>query len=296
MNSLNQTVLITGASGFIGQNIRSTLKRYNFVALSISKYNDIRKLGDEVKRVIEHNNISTILHFGANPSPQAGGDELLRDNFLKTVAIAGAAPKCRMVFASTINVYGHDDLAKGVTEKTPVAPETLYAASKAASEVYLSSLVPRDNLFILRLCATIGRNMTHGFLHALVNKIKKSMENNMYDQIELYGTSPGVFKPYTHVDAVSRFCSLILSDKVEAGIYNIAPSDNMSIEAAFQLARQHVWGKYGEQVSAKWIPSPLKNDPQFIKINNTKYLSALGMNREFDSSTKNMKQAIEENI
>lgn len=140
-----QTVLITGASGFIGSHLCKRLRKIGAVVhgVSRSKREDDSvscwwqaELDDEVttKKLIEKVSPDIIFHLSSLVS---GRRELslvlptLRDNLLSTVnlLVAGTEAKC-----SKIILTGSLEEAEGAS--TTVIPSSPYAAAKGAASTY----------------------------------------------------------------------------------------------------------------------------------------------------------------
>jgi UDP-glucose 4-epimerase len=88
----------------------------------------------------------------------------------RLVAAAKTAGVRRMIFFSTINVYGPGDLEKTYDENSPVEPATIYAESKAQAEEVVLSEMPS---VVLRLAAVYGPRMKGNYrrlLSALKNR------------------------------------------------------------------------------------------------------------------------------
>jgi dTDP-glucose 4,6-dehydratase len=162
-------MLVTGGAGFIGCNfVRHIMRQhpdlyvvnldlltyagslsnlrgaelgelYHFIQADIADY-------DTVRRVIEEHRVDTIVHFAAESHVDrsiTAPDRFIQTNIIGTFNLlrsAQAAWKewdspCRFLHVSTDEVYGTlqpDDPA--FSEKTPYAPNSPYAASKASAD------------------------------------------------------------------------------------------------------------------------------------------------------------------
>ena len=156
MNDLNgKTVLVTGATGFIGAHLVERLsgnKAIKLIVLSRRPY-DTKGLGnistvtaslDELSRgAWRQAGISTIdvvFHLAAH-TPKSSSDSdnpnlIHRDNVVGTHALLESLPlpPQRIVFASTLDVYGATPNMGSIDETTPVNPAALYGASKYYGE------------------------------------------------------------------------------------------------------------------------------------------------------------------
>lgn len=169
----SKVVLVTGGAGFIGSNfIRYLLKInhqvevYNLDALTYAgSLQNLKDLADPerhhfiegdireqelVEGILRENSVDTLIHFAAESHVDrsiAGPDLFIQTNFVGTYRLLEAVKKvwldewnwsstaCRFHHISTDEVYG--SLSREdppFSETTPYAPNSPYAASKAASD------------------------------------------------------------------------------------------------------------------------------------------------------------------
>ncbi len=133
--------LITGGKGFVGQWLAAHLKDQGDEVAVIDIETDVAD-GDAVRRVIEKIGPEAVYHLAAMTHVGESWDnpsQVLRVNVLGTAEILAAAralsPEVRVLVVSSAEVYGvvtPDQLP--LTEATPAAPASPYAASKLAAE------------------------------------------------------------------------------------------------------------------------------------------------------------------
>ncbi|MFN0243009.1 MAG: dTDP-glucose 4,6-dehydratase [Planctomycetota bacterium] len=164
---MNTTVLVTGGSGFIGSNFvhmlvelrpawrivnldaltyagnRENLKsveelpRYRFVHGDITRPEDVERALDEARG---HGGVC-IVHFAAESHVDRSIQSSLpfvQTNVVGTQILLDLARKhgvARFVHVSTDEVYGSLGPTGAFTEETPLAPNSPYSASKAASDM-----------------------------------------------------------------------------------------------------------------------------------------------------------------
>ena len=159
MENKKKTLMITGASGFIGTNFIERYKeKYNIVPV------DLLKIKPEE---IEFKDIDTVLHLAALVHQMNGA---LREKYFEvntelTRKIAEAAKKNNVkhfVFYSTVAVYGaHGSLNEKLilTKESKVNPKTPYAQSKWEAEKILKNLENSNfKISILRPPMVYGEN------------------------------------------------------------------------------------------------------------------------------------------
>lgn len=163
-------IVITGGAGFIGRRLARQILEKRSMAGADGAQRDVTKIvlfdvveaegfddsrvetvaGDvsdaaQVAAVIG-NDTDSIFHLAAIVSAQAEEDYDLgmRINLDGTRHVLAAARAMnhapRLVFASSVAVYGGDDLPDVVTDDTPITPMTSYGAAKACGEQLVSDM------------------------------------------------------------------------------------------------------------------------------------------------------------
>lgn len=154
--SANKTVLVTGASGFVGQALCKILASRGFyVRTAVRSMNRARLVKDYTLALIEDigpetdwrtalSGVDTVFHL-ATWTPPAGvkvpreivSRELQRVNLEGTqnlIIAATAAGVRRFVFASSVLVYGDATRGEPIDEDTTPCPNDLYGSSKLEVE------------------------------------------------------------------------------------------------------------------------------------------------------------------
>ena len=213
--------------------------------------------------------------------------DIIQDNILSTQKICQWAPKgARVVLASSVIVYG--DWSDLYIEEDKTEPTSIYGMTKRASESILNYYTETGQIsgVSARMCATVGRGLTHGVVYDFMRKIK----NNPV--LEALGSSPGSTKPYCHVDdTTDALILLALKEEVEK-YYNIVPSDVININQVadsvmkgMNVEKEIVW--LGDE--ANW-----SGDNNLINTLNTK-LKSIGWQNKYNSKEAIVK-AVEDTI
>ena len=212
MENKKKTLMITGASGFIGTNFIERYKdKYNMVPV------DLLKIKPEE---IEFEGIDTVLHLAALVHQMNGAprEKYFEINTELTRKIAEAAKKNKVkqfVFYSTVKVYGYDgDLYNHnfvLNEHSKCSPiNDPYGESKWEAEKILSE-IESDNFIV----SVIRPPMVYG----------KGVKGNMESLIKLVKKLPVLPFNYTknrrsfiNIDNLLYLTSLVI-DKEKKGVF-----------------------------------------------------------------------------
>lgn len=145
-------VLITGASGLIGDILRDRLgDRYDFTGLTRSPAEFPTHVGDisDLNSILPaFEGVDAVVHMAANASPSAPWDSVLQDNIAGTYNVLEAARQSSVgsvIFASSNHAHGLWEVEAGpslydqgsepmLDQHAPYQPDSLYGWSKAAGE------------------------------------------------------------------------------------------------------------------------------------------------------------------
>lgn len=175
-------LLITGGSGFLGNNIINSLsENYDINTLGLGSFNDIdMNLAKEVPS-LDHN-YDIVLHAAgkAHSVPRSMQESLdfYSVNFYGTKNLCQAFENIRkpktFIFISTVAVYGVDS-GENILETHPLNGSTPYALSKIQAEEFLTKWCKENDirLIILRPALLAGKNPP-GNLGAMINAIRKN--------------------------------------------------------------------------------------------------------------------------
>lgn len=182
-----QKLLFTGASGFLGYNIRHILeKNYDVHTIGLTDDDDIKwNLAKEAPPINTH--YDTVLHAAGKahtvPKTEAEKQVFYDVNYQGTVNLCKALEKAGLpktiVFISSVAVYGCE-YGEEITEDHPLEGNSPYAESKIMAEKYLTEWCTNNGvvLGILRPSLLAGKNAP-GNLGAMVEGIKKGFYFNI---------------------------------------------------------------------------------------------------------------------
>jgi nucleoside-diphosphate-sugar epimerase len=214
-------LLFTGASGFLGYNIRPILeKNYDVHTIGLTDDDDIKiNMAKEVPPINTHYDV--VLHAAGKahtvPKSEAEKQVFYDVNYLGTIHLCDALEKAgipkALVFISTVAVYGCE-FGENIDEYHPLNGNTPYADSKIKAEEYLTRwcLDNQVRLSILRPSLLAGKNAP-GNLGAMVNGIKKGFYTNI--------AGGKVVKSILMAEDIAHLLPLL---EEKGGIYNVCDS------------------------------------------------------------------------
>lgn len=233
-------LLFTGASGFLGCNIRHILeKSYDVDTIGLTDDDDITiNMAKEVPPISIHYDV--VLHAAGKahtvPKTKAEKQVFYDVNYQGTVnlckALENAGIPKALVFISTVAVYGCE-FGELITEEHPLEGDSPYAESKIMAEKYLTEWCASHGvvLGILRPSLLAGRNAP-GNLGAMVNGVKKGFYLNI--------AGGKVKKSVLMAEDIANLLPLLAE---KGGIYNVCDTyqptfGELSASVAKQLGKR----------------------------------------------------------
>lgn len=222
---IDHNILITGASGFIGQALKNALKKketINIISLSL-KNSSMATLNSELLKKTD-----TVIHLAGrahilkeiNKNPM---DLYRADNVEKTLELAKQAVNAgvkRFIFISSIGVNGISNSNSPFTELSPAAPKTHYAISKLEAEIGLKTLLQDSSmeLVIIRPPLVYAAHAPGNFqrLIKLVNTglpLPFALVNNARSMIALENLVDFIICCIDHPQAANE--TFLISDGIE---------------------------------------------------------------------------------
>ncbi len=231
-----QKLLFTGASGFLGFNIRPILeKSYEVQTIGLTDDDDIKiNIAKEVPPINNHYDV--VLHAAGKahsvPKTEEEKQVFFDVNYQGTVNLCEALEKAgvpkALVFISTVAVYGCE-FGELITEEHPLEGDSPYAKSKIMAEEYLSKWCSDHGvvLGILRPSLLAGQNAP-GNLGAMVTGVKKGFYLNI--------AGGNVRKSVLMAEDIARLLPLLAE---KGGVYNVCDTYQPTFgELSASVARQ----------------------------------------------------------
>jgi nucleoside-diphosphate-sugar epimerase len=291
-------VLITGASGFIGNNLINFLKNKPVILLPFSRCFGL-DYGKIDSNFINNEDIGVIIHL-AGKAHDLKNVSNEKDYFIAntdlTIKIFNAFLKSNattfLYFSSVKAVKDHCDSI--LTEDVIPSPSTAYGKSKLAAEIYLSSNSKQidKRVYILRPC----------MIHGIGNK---GNLNLLYNLISSKIPWPfGAFNNKRSFCNIDNLCfvvyELISRPEIPTGIYNVADDDSISSNELINLIAQsqhnriclisinksiiRLLAKVGDCLKLPFNTDRLTKLTESFIVNNSKIKMAIG--KEFPITIK----------
>jgi len=303
-----KTLLVTGGAGFIGSCfIRTQIESYNIINLDALTYagnlenlkpvenyphyrfvkGDIcdRKLLD---KLFSENEIDAVINFAAETHVDRSIEDpetFLRTNVMGTGALLDICkkswqlcpddkycreykPSVKFVQVSTDEVYGELGKTGLFTEKSPLAPNSPYSASKASADLLASAY---HHTFVLPVSITRCSN-NYGPCQFPEKLIPLIINNSLNDKpLPLYGDGLQV-RDWLHVEDHCDAIAVVLERGQPGEIYNIGGNcERANIEIVKTIL--HILDKPESLIS--YVKDRPGHDRRYA-IDNTKIQAELG--------------------
>ena len=231
-----EKLLLTGASGFVGRNIKHSLQQlYCVTTCGISESDDVKaNLATDVPHL--PCTFDVVLHIcgkaHTTPRTDAERQEFYDVNYTGTINLCKALEKIgvpkSLIYLSSVAVYGCES-GTMITECHQLQGNTPYAHSKILAEQYLTEWSRKHGvrLGILRAALIAGKDAP-GNLGAMVSGIRRGIYFNI--------AGGKAEKSFLMVDDIVRLLPAVVA---KGGIYNVCDSPHISFgQMAECIARQ----------------------------------------------------------
>jgi len=270
--------LVTGGAGFIGSHLCNKLSKngYDVIAFDdLSNGSGVKNLPKTVKLVTGDildvkklrnvcKKVEVVFHLAVKPLIMSFDkpEEVVKVNDYGTYLIAKTCTnlKCKLIHVSSSEVYG-DAITKSMKENHPLLPTTIYAGSKAASELYVRGFEKTEGLkmVIVRPFNAYGEYMRSDTYSAALPNFFNRVAKDLPPII--YGTGKQT-RDFTYVDDTTE--GIMLADKIKKALgetINIAQGKEIKIEKIAFLTIKKYQELTGKKRDLKLIyKNPRKGD------------------------------------
>lgn len=293
-----QVVVVTGAAGFIGSNLVSSLAHAGEAVLAVDHAHAVASTGnlrhDEVVDVLTPEELAAlvsrrdaslrrvraIVHQGARTSTlDTDHDAVMAANVEYPALLLDHATRTStpMLYASSAAVYGRS--ARFAEHRTNESPLNLYAVSKQRFDDLVRSVLPttRSQVVGLRYFNVYGPREQHkGSMASMVSQmLDRALEGQ---PLELFGEARGCAageqrRDFVHVDDVVQVLRWFLDRPGLSGIYNCGTGRSRTFN---DVARAVLAVAGGGSVRYVPFPSELQRAYQSCTVADLTRLRSLG--------------------
>jgi UDP-glucose 4-epimerase len=244
--------LVTGGAGFIGSRLcnKLSINGYDVIAFDdLSNGSGLKNLSKTVKLVKGDildvkklrnvcDKVQVVFHLAVKPLAMSFNkpDEVVRVNDFGTYLVAKTCTefKKKLVHVSSSEAYG-SAISFPMKEKHPLLPSTIYASSKAASELYVRGFEKTNGLkmVIIRPFNSYGEFMRADVYGAVFPKFLERLKNGKKCIINGNGKQT---RDFTYVDDTCE--GIMLADQTKQALgdtFNIAQGRETSIDKIAKL-------------------------------------------------------------
>lgn len=270
--SEQRRVLVTGGSGLIGSHVIDALvargdthaivvdrrPEQESLAASLASgrvsveecdLRDERRLSALMEGVDGVVHLAALLTLESSRAPR----EALEVNVLASHAMLEAAVRLkvpRLVFGSSVGVYGQPPEGMLVDEQGPIGARSLYGAAKYAIELYLRAFHDMYGLsyFALRFGTTYGpRQHRRGFFPRALYDTLEAVDAGRTPRIE---GDPEELHDFLYVGDAARAVLLALDSPVTEGAANIVSANPVTLRHLVET----LLDVYGAPREVEWAP------------------------------------------
>jgi len=253
--------LVTGVAGFIGAAIAKKLLDDNHEVLGIDnlstgyitnvpkgvRFYEMSAFDPEVPNVLKHHKLDAIFHIAG----QSGGELSyadpvydLQSNAQSTLLLLKYARECecsRIIYASTVSVYGEPADSVKIPETQAANPKSFYGVGKLASENYLKIYAEQFGLdtVALRLFNVYGPGQNLDNLQQGITSIYLSQAVRG-QHIHVKG-SKDRFRDLIYIDDVTDAFLTVLQDKFKGfHVFNVSTGQKTKVENIVEGIRSNL--------------------------------------------------------
>jgi nucleoside-diphosphate-sugar epimerase len=249
-------VLLTGATGFIGSNLYSSLISQGVEVIPVArKERQDMPMGnlvtcDLAKEFSLAEPVDIILHAAAqSPAPGITTAQFVRSNIdavRRLIYYAKQYKVTRFIFFSSISLYGKVNVPV-VDENSPITDPTTYGMTKKLGELLLSDESAWLSCIALRLPGVVGK----GAVTPWITRIARSFKNNQ--DVDIYNPT-AMFNNMVHIEDLNSFIwHLLTTDWQGFRPLTLACDEPLTIRHSVGIVREqlHSASRITEQYTEK---------------------------------------------
>ena len=241
-NMKNRKILITGANGFICQNlVKFIIENYKYKLILIDKnFDDLSIYKNDRIELIKHNieesfngniffDVDVAIHLAAIVGESACLKDISKAYKVNTLGTLNLIQKLnrerinKFILLSSSNVYSFKNTMP-INEFGIVNSESIYSTSKLASESIVIKYF-KDTSVSYYICRVSNVYGPEHKVHTIINYILEQFNNRKSLRI----FSPDEERDFIYIDDVINGIIMLMEQKIKAGIYNIGGNELVKI-------------------------------------------------------------------
>lgn len=271
---------LTGYSGFIGSMLlqllikNSSIDEIHLIGRSKPKIQQSSKINHYYFDLVSSSNtfekdLDVLIHLAAKFRKKhidaITPKEYFDANTFGTYNLIKHVKTKRILYASTVDVYGNNSYGARIDEKIKPEPANVYATTKYFGEQICEFFSNKNDLIIARIGNVYGpRDESEKLIKTAIDKIGKGYNIDMYGD----GTYT---RDYIFINDVSRLL-MKLSLSNESGIVNLVSGNDYSILETLKIICSLLKVKFNDKVNIV----PVENCPRSIRFNNSRLKNIIG--------------------
>lgn len=265
-------IILTGATGFIGQNFLPAILRDKKITKVLLIVRDINKLNRKYRihpliEIIQADlalsgipvvsNYDVLLHLASNIPDKAdvlsfSDNARITENIIKSIILKKIVRK--VIYASTLDIYGKP-IYLPVDENHPTNPLTFYGISKLADELYIKKAAEITGI----KCQILRLSQVYGPHEPFVKVIPLFIEKIKSNQQIILNNNGNIIRDWVYIkDVNSALQKSIHTNK--SGTFNIATGLGYSLKDLVQILSS----KIGKKAKLKFRNESLDLRPEIV--------------------------------
>lgn len=233
-----QKVLVLGSSGFVGKSIVDALSKVDLFAINALSSKDV-DLTDEglVKSKLPAPIQGAVLIMAAaitrdkDRSIRAMMNNIKMDSNIAN--LLAEYPPSHLIYISSIDVYGRENLILPLDEESKLQPSNYYAISKMCGEFIFKAACSENNIpfTVLRLTALYGPGDTHK------SPIKMFIFNALQGKTVTVRGNGSEKRDFLYIKDTGMVVRFIIQNKIQ-GVYNVVTGKSVRINYALTMIQE----------------------------------------------------------
>ncbi|MCL1786231.1 MAG: ADP-glyceromanno-heptose 6-epimerase [Alphaproteobacteria bacterium] len=297
-------IVVTGGAGFIGSCFLWKLNRMGVTDILVvdqldnsekwknllgKKFLDYMQKDDFLRALSEINNITAIVHMGAESSTQkTDGDLYIRDNFeySKTLAEYATGRGIPFIYASSAATYGDGESGYNDDESAlnDLRPLNMYGYSKQMFDLWLQNTGRLGKVCGLKFFNVFGPNEYHkgNMVGVICNAFDDVATRGVMKLFKSYRAEypdGGQMRDFVYVKDIVEAMWWLLSNPRVTGIYNLGTG----VARSWNDIANAMFAAVGKKPNIEYIDMPehLKPKYQYFTQANMDKLRAAGFDHKF---------------